>query len=413
MILTWRTVGLQSLIALSALIIPGPVVAALFVAVLTAAVADSLLVRGPIALTTDLPPILSRGVPTEIVVEPAAPRSLTIYQPATADLRLDHQQQEGRLRATVLAVRRGRHRLPAPITTAVGPLGLGGWRHRAGSTMEAVVYPDMPAARQLAQSVRLGRFREEGRRTRGPLGLGTDLESIREYLPDDDIRQINWSATARLGTPMSNTYRVEQDREVMCLLDTGRLMAAPVGDRTRLDAAVDAVAAMAAVADTIGDRIGVVAFADRILRRLSPRRDGGEAVVRAIFDLEPRAVDSDYELAFRVAAASKRAFVLILTDIVEETAARPLLQAMAVLARHHSVTVAWIADPDLHRMVATPAETVADAYRTAVAVEVMEGKEKLRVELTHHGAATIEATPETFSARCVAAYLRAKARARL
>ena len=63
--------------------------------------------------------------------------------------------------------------------------------------------------------MRQGRFRDAGRRTRGPLGLGTEFESIRDYPPDDDIRQVNWRATERIGRPMSNQYRVEQDRDVM------------------------------------------------------------------------------------------------------------------------------------------------------------------------------------------------------
>ena len=152
-----------------------------------------------------------------------------------------------------------------------------------------LVYPDLPAARRLALSVRQGRFRDQGRLTRGPLGLGTDFESIRDYSPDDDARQINWRATDRLGRPMSNQFRVEQDREVMLLIDAGRLMGAPLEDRTRLDAAVDAAVTVALVADVVGDRCGVVAFDDGIRRRLPPRRAGGDAVVRALFDLEPRA----------------------------------------------------------------------------------------------------------------------------
>ena len=77
-----------------------------------------------------------------------------------------------------------------------GPLGLGRWRHEGAGEQRGPVYPDMPAARRLAIAVRQGRFRDPGRLTRGPLGLGTEFESIRDYLPDDDIRQVNWRATA-------------------------------------------------------------------------------------------------------------------------------------------------------------------------------------------------------------------------
>jgi uncharacterized protein (DUF58 family) len=318
------------------------------------------------------------------------------------------------LDATVRGRRRGRHELPAVATRVVGPLGLAAWYRRAGNAAEVLVYPDLPAARRLALAVRQGRFRDPGRLTRGPLGLGTDFESIRDYLPDDDVRQVNWRATARLGRPMSNQYRVEQDRDVVCLVDAGRLMAAPVGDRTRLDATIDAVAAVALVADEVGDRCGVVAFDDQVRRHLPPRRSGGDAVVRAVFDVEPRPIDSDYELAFRTVGGGKRAFVLVLTDLLEEAAAQPLLDAMPVLARRHAVVVASVADPDLEHAVRTPPTQPADVYTAAVALDVLDARARVAAQLRRGGAqAVVEAPPDRLAAACVGAYLRAKARARL
>src|SRR4029077_13358030 len=121
-----------------------------------------------------------------------------------------------------------------------------------------LVYPDVVAAQRLVVALRRRQFRDPGLRALGPLGLGTDSESTRDYLPDDDVRQINWTASERVGRPMSNVYRVEQDRDVVCLLDAGRLMAAPPDERTtRLDAAVDAVTMVSLVADELGDRCGV------------------------------------------------------------------------------------------------------------------------------------------------------------
>ena len=171
------------------------------------------------------------------------------------------------------------------------------------------MYPDVVAAQRLVVALRRGQFRDPGLRARGPLGLGTDFESIRDYQPDDDVRQINWTATDRVGRPMSNVYRIEQDRDVVCLLDAGRLMSAPLDARTtRLDAAVDAVTMVALVADELGDRCGVTVFDAALRAQLRPRRNGGRAVVRTILDAEPTRVDSDYDLAFRTrrAAASGR-----------------------------------------------------------------------------------------------------------
>jgi uncharacterized protein (DUF58 family) len=385
------------------------------IGVATACAVDASLGRAQPEVERRAPAVLSRGVPSSLVVATdRGPGSLRVRQPLVPDVEVTPPEADDGLDATVRGRRRGRHELPAVATRVVGPLGLAAWYRRAGNAAEVLVYPDLPAARRLALAVRQGRFRDPGRLTRGPLGLGTDFESIRDYLPDDDVRQVNWRATARLGRPMSNQYRVEQDRDVVCLVDAGRLMAAPVGDRTRLDATIDAVAAVALVADEVGDRCGVVAFDDQVRRHLPPRRSGGDAVVRAVFDVEPRPIDSDYELAFRTVGGGKRAFVLVLTDLLEEAAAQPLLDAMPVLARRHAVVVASVADPDLEHAVRTPPTQPADVYTAAVALDVLDARARVAAQLRRGGAqAVVEAPPDRLAAACVGAYLRAKARARL
>ena len=293
-----------------------------------------------------------------------------------------------------------------------GPLGLGRWRHEGGGEEEVTVYPDVPAARRLALAVRQGRFRESGRLTRGPLGLGTEFESIRDYEPDDDIRQVNWRATERMQRPMSNQYRVEQDREVMLLLDAGRLMASPLSGRTRLDVAVDAAVAVALVADVLGDRAGTLAFDRQVRRQLAPRRAGGRAVVRALLDLEPRAEEPDYELAFRSVEGAKRSLVFIFCDLLEETAARPLVDAVPVLARRHAVTVATVRDPDLDAVLTAEPAGVHGVSAQAVALDVLAARGRVGHMLRRAGAQVVEAPADGLAAACVTAYLRAKARGR-
>jgi uncharacterized protein (DUF58 family) len=385
------------------------------VAVVTATAVDALISRPVPRVERRAPAVLSRGVPSELVVAgTGGTGGLRVRQPLVPDVDVTPPEADGELDAQVQGRRRGRHTLPAVATRVVGPLGLAAWYRRAGDDADVLVYPDLPAARRLALAVRQGRFRDPGRLTRGPLGLGTDFESIRDYLPDDDVRQVNWRATARMGRPMSNQYRVEQDRDVVCLVDAGRLMAAPVGDRTRLDATIDAVAAVALVADEVGDRCGVVAFDDEVLRHLRPRRSGGDAVVRAVFDVEPSSVDSDYELAFRTVGGGKRAFVLVLTDLLEEAAAQPLVDAVPVLARRHAVAVASVADPDLEHAVSTPPARPSDVYAAAVALDVLDARARVAAQLRRSGAQdVVEAPPDSLAPACVGAYLRAKSRARL
>ena len=401
-----------------ALLLPVPVAVLAALALAAATVVDALAVRRPPAVDRQLPAVLARGVPASLRVsaERSGAGRVTVRQPATPDLAVEPSEADAVLDATVLPRRRGRHVLPPVATRSVGPLALGRWDHGGRPGAEVLVYPDVPGARRLALSVRQGRFAAEGRRRRGPLGLGTEFESVRDYSPDDDIRQVNWRATARLQRPMSNQYRVDHDRDVLCVVDTGRLMTAPLPGPpplTRLDAALDAATAVALVADEVGDRCGAVAFDAEVRRRVPPGRRGGRAVVEALFDVEPAAVDSDYELAFRIVGRAKRSLVLVLSDLLEERAARPLVDAVPVLARRHAVVVASVADPDLSALVRTPPSTPLDAYAASVAVEVLDARSRVVHQLRRAGAEVVEAPPDQLPAACVAAYLRLKQRARL
>ncbi|MDQ1397618.1 MAG: hypothetical protein QOG64_2877 [Acidimicrobiaceae bacterium] len=410
-----RLLLIGAALAVVALVVPLAVVVAIALAVAGATVVDALIARRPPLLTREAPTIISRGVTARLRVDgtPVPGTSLRVRQPVPAGMSVEPWDAGSRLDADIVGRRRGRFPLPPAVARATGPLGLARWDHRAAGEGALAVYPDLVKARRLASTVRQGRLRGEGRLTRGPLGLGTEFEAVRDYNPDDDIRQVNWRATARVGRPMSNQYRVDQDRDVVCMIDMGRLMTAPVGDHTRLDIALDACTAVAMVADEVGDRCGCVAFDRQVRRRVTPRRAGGRAVIDATFDLVPSTLDSDYELAFRLVAGAKRALVLVLTDLLDEAAARSLTSAVPVLARRHAVVVASVADPDIDALAAAPPSTAADVYAAAVALEMQAGRAAVAATLTAAGATVVEAPPDSLSWACVTAYLRQKRRARL
>jgi len=403
-----RAVVVLAVIAVSALILPLIVVVLAAVALLAATIVDAASARRAPRLDRDAPEVLSRGVPARMTARATVPAggSVRLRQAAPAGVDIEPREADAALTATITARRRGRHRLPATAARATGPLGLARWDHSPGQAAELRVFPDLHTARRLAVTVARGRFREQGATAYGPLGLGTEFELIRDYRPDDDIRQVNWRATARLGRPMSNQYRLEQDRDLVVLVDAGRLSAAQLqGHGTVLDTELDAAVAIALVADQLGDRCGAVAFDREIRTALPPRRQGGAAVVRALYDLDPRSVDSDYELAFRRAVVPKRSLVVVLCDLIEEAAARPLADAVPVLARRHAVIVAAPKDPALERL------AEGEDARATIARDVLAARAKAVARVKASGARVLEAAPDKLATACVAAYLRAKARA--
>ena len=326
---------------------------------------------------------------------------------------MEPAEGDGGLDAELLPIARGRHTLPGFGSRVEGSLGLAARYPEPGGGTEVDVYPDLPNARRLALAVRRGRLGDPGLRALGPLGLGTEFESIREYSPDDDIRRVNWRATARMGRPMSNEFRLDQDRDVLCLIDAGRLMAAPLGDRSRLDASLDAVTAVALVADELSDRCGGLVFDSRIRRKLEPRRGGGRGLIRALHTEQPSGEDSDYELAFRSLGATKRALVLVFSDLIDATAARSLIAAVPMLARRHAVAVVTPLDPDIDLAAHRAPRAATDAYRMVAALDVLEARAGAAARLRSAGAVVVEAPPSALAGAAVRAYVRAKLRARL
>lgn len=405
---TPRAAALLALCAVAAVPAGWRVAAVAAAAVVAASIADALRVRGAPRVERVHPPVVARAQPVDLSVEVRADGPMRVRQALPADVALAPQEGDGGLAGRLVARRRGRHVLPAVGLRATGPLGLGAWLHRAGGDAEVLVYPDLVGARRLAEAVRRGQLPDAGRRSRGAYGLGTAFEAVREYAPDDDVRQINWRATARLGRPMSNQYRIDQDREVRCLLDAGRLSAASCAGGTLLDIALDGLVAVCATADVLGDRSGAIAFADRVLRDVAPSRLGASAVARALFDVEPVDADSDFELAFRSVAGGKRAFVLVLADLVDDAAARALVAAVPVLARRHRVCVASVRDEALDAILTRPPAQLRDAYAMSVALEMRRARALAAHQVRAAGAIVVEARPERFAGACVSAYARAR-----
>lgn len=411
---TGRSAALVALAAVTAFWWPAELAGALVGLAVALTLGDAWSVHRSPTVERHLPTEVARGAPAafSVTARPRPATSVIVRQPQTAEVRLDPAEGPDAIEGTLVADRRGRHRLGPAVTRSTGPLGLARWDHRHGDEVVVTSHADLPGARRIASAVRQGSFRDPGMR-RGPLGLGTDFESIREYTPDDDIRRMNWLATERTGRPMVNQYREDTQRDLWCLVDTGRLLSAPVGDRTRLDAALDALAAVAAVADVVGDRVGAVTFDGEIRRVVRPRRASAGGLVRSLDDLEPAIVDSDYEAAFGRVASAKRSLVIVFTDILDGAAAAPLLDAVPVLARRHAVVIAGVTDPDLVSAVTTDPRTQRDLHVAAVATDLLAERDRVRTRLSAAGAVVVDAPVDGLPSACVAAYLRLKGTARI
>ena len=303
---------------------------------------------------------------------------------------------------------------PASVRTT-GPLGLGTRDSQSGDAREVRVDADISAVRVYEALARRGQLQELGMRTLRRRGEGTEFERIRDAVPDDPLRAINWRATARTGHLMSVELMPERDQPVIVCLDHGRLMGVGAGELTKYDNAVNAALLLLHVALRTGDRAGLVTFADTVSTTVAPRP--GNAQLRRILDaigtVMPGEIESDYSV---IAAGIERiqrsrALVVVFTDVVDADQVAALAVQCRALARRHLPLVVGVRDPAVEDTVRERPADVAGAYRRAVATGIVADRLAAVQRLRAGGVDVIDADARTLSPRVVNRYLELKRRA--
>jgi uncharacterized protein (DUF58 family) len=316
----------------------------------------------------------------------------------------------GRSVARIRPRRRGTWTLGPGVGRVLGPAGLGWRRLETAEPVEVRVDPPVQPLRELSLDTR--RTRLLGGDTRRLRGVGSEFESLRDYRPDDDSRWIDWKATARRRKLTSREYQVDEHQSVVFLLDTGRLMAAEEGDRTKLDHALGAALAIGWTAMRRGDNLGVLAFDREIRAELKPGRGRAQSVRfhEALARLQPSLVEPDYAGAFTrlVQRARKRALVLVFTDLVDERVSEQLIRALSHATRRHLVIVVTLTDVALLDRVARRPARRRDAYGNAVAADALLLRDVAISRLRTAGIRVVDSPADRLAADAVEAYLRVR-----
>ncbi|MFJ6939537.1 DUF58 domain-containing protein [Streptomyces sp. NPDC101132] len=316
-----------------------------------------------------------------------------------------------RLRPT----RRGDRRAARVTIRSYGPLGLLARQGSHDVPWTVRVLPPFTSRKHLPS--RLARLRElDGRTSVLTRGEGTEFDSLRDYVPGDDTRSIDWRATARQNKVAVRTWRPERDRHILICLDTGRTSAGRVGDAPRLDAAMDAALLLAALASRAGDRVDLLAY-DRRTRAQVQGRSAGDvlpALVNAMATLEPELVETDARsmVSTILAGAPRRSLVVLLTGLDAAPIEEGLLPVLPQLSRRHTVLVASVADPEVDRM-AEARGTVDAVYESAAATQSRSQRHRTADQLARHGVTVVDAAPGDLAPALADAYLALKAAGRL
>lgn len=387
---------------------------------------DVALLRGEVEIVRVVPPrfALARHdlLRYEIVNRTARERRVAIVEAPADRLAIDFDEARAdvpaRSRATVaigvVPRERGRTALRSYHARILSRLGIVELRRAFRAPVALRVMPDLSALDRSGDLVARTKLIEAGLRRLRRRGVGGEFESLREYTTDDPFRAIDWKATARRGKPMVAVYEVERAQQIVVAIDAGRLMSARLGDRRKLDYAVSAALAIAAIARLAADRVGVVAFAAQVLARVAPAGGAKHSaeLTDVLSDLEPRFEEADYERAFLEIERTlrRRSLVVLFTDLFDPVASSAVLGAAQLLTKRHLVLVVLMNDAAIaDALRRTPADA-DDAYRAAVAATLSDERAHAVAALRNRGIIVVDVPAAELTVALLDAYVDVKTR---
>jgi len=317
----------------------------------------------------------------------------------------------------VRPLRRGDYRFGEINLRWRGPLGLMLRQGRVPAAGPVKVYPNLLDVRRYNLLLRRNRLQEMGLRNTRMFGEGTEFERLREYLPDDDFRRIDWNATARRNRPVTIEYQTERSQSVMAVIDTGRMMLSPVAQIAKLDYVINTVLLLTYVATGHGDQVGMMTFADSVTRYLRPRQGRGQfyRMLELLYAVEAQPVEPDYQQALSYLALKqrKRALLVIFTDLTSGMSMASLAKQVALLARSSLPLVVTISDPDIHAAAHQRPGDSLGVYQRAVATQFLDERRVTLDWLRRQGVLTLDVPANQLSITVINRYLELKGKVRL
>ncbi len=432
MALTGRAALVAVLGAVAVLALPAPpgLVVLVWLAVLLVAIAVDTWRAAPLrAVRVEREAVTSvrLGEPTasSLLLTNTGPRTLTglardAWQPSAGVAASRHRVslapgERRRVVTPMLPTRRGDRQATAVVLRSYGPLGLAARQRTVASPASVRVLPAFASRKHLPS--RLARLREmDGRTTLNVRGQGTEFDSLRDYVAGDDVRSVDWRATARRQQVVVRTWRPERDRRVLLVLDTSRTSAARVGDAPRLDAAMDAALLLAALANRAGDRVDLLAIDRRVRAQVVGAAGPGllHALVEAMAPLEADLVETDWPTVVAAirARTTHRTLVVLLTTLDTAAVEEGLLPVLPGLTSRHQVLLASVTDPRLDELAAGRGDLSA-VYGAAAAARAELDRDGMQAELARLGVEVVTGHPEELAPRLADRYLALKAAGRL
>ncbi len=348
---------------------------------------------------------LAQDTPEEIDVAPA--ECQTVLRPG----------QSAELECRLTAHQRGKHQLGRVFVRVLPAAGLLYRQFTLDLSTEIQVFPNLMNVRKTELLARRGSSFEQGLARLRHIGQGYAFESLRRYVHGDEMSRIEWKVTARRGDLIVKNFEPERQQNILVALDVGRATAGEFQGLSRVDYLVNATLMLAFVALRQRDQFSLVAFSDRIESYLPPVTGvkNLEQVARALYQVQPRLVESDYDGACRFLGLKnrKRSLLCMMTDVIDRQASDVLLGYMARFAHYHLPLAVTLSNPELQQVAHQSLESCDDPYSQAVALDVLAAREEALLSMRRKGVSVLDVPPNRLTPELINRYTAIKALRRL
>ncbi len=311
-------------------------------------------------------------------------------------------------------VTRGEYHFGRIIIYVSSMLGLLKRRHNIDAEETIAVYPSYLQMRKYELLSQTTIQTEQGNKRMRKIGHSMEFEQIKEYVRGDDIRSVNWKATARMGALMTNNYTDERSQQVYCIIDKGRLMKMPFGGLTLLDYAINSTLVLANVCLQKQDKVGLMTFANKMGSLLAADRKPiqRENILQLLYNQETAFLESDFEMLYMQIRnrIKHRSLIVLYTNFESLSGLNRQLNYLRSIAKHHLLMVVFFENTELHKLSHLNARNLDEVYIKTIAEKFEFEKRLIVKELKKHGILSILTPPEKLTINAVNKYLELKAR---
>jgi uncharacterized protein (DUF58 family) len=287
-------------------------------------------------------------------------------------------------------------------------------RHNTPAACMVPVYPSFMQLRKYELLSKTTIQSEHGNKRMRKMGHSMEFEQIKEYVRGDDIRTINWKATARKSALMVNNFTDEKSQQVYCLIDKGRLMKMPFGNLSLLDYAINSTLVLSNVCLQKQDRVGLITFANKMGTVLAADRKPIQRanILQLLYNQETQFLESDYEMLYlQIRSRIKQRSLLILFANFESLSGlKRQLNYLRSIAKHHLLLIVFFENTELKQLSSKPATSLEEVYIKTIAEKFAFEKRMIVKELSNHGILSVLTSPENLTVNTINKYVELKAR---